>query len=570
MRMTAAHVARAACAAAFALAPLAAPLRGQSAPVARFDWVDYAGNDSAYRVNPPKHGEYANPVISGFHPDPSVIRVGENYYLVNSSFSYYPGVPIFRSRDLVHWTQIGNVLDRPSQLPLEGLQISRGVFAPAISYHSGTYYMINTCVECGGNFVVTAKNPAGPWSERIFLPEVTGIDPSLFFDDDGRAYVINNDAPVGTPRYGGHRALWLQEFDIASQRMKGPRTVVVDGGADPSRNPIWIEGPHIFRHDGHYYLIAAEGGTEDHHSEVVFRSDSVRGPYRPGPANPILTQRTLPVAQQSVSSTGHAEFVQTPRGDWWAVFLGARPYAPDTYNTGRETFLLPVSWRDGWPTIDGATGPIAFTHAAPVAPTSAATVPTWGNFRVRDDFTEASLPLYWNFIRKPGQSWYDLTSARGWLTIHPQPDDLNGRGAPSFVGRRQQHTTATISTAMRFGPVAAGDRAGLVAFQNEMHNYCLCVALDSAGKRVVRIERSSTDTGAAPIILASAPLAGASGETVYLKIDLRGGKIDFSYAERPNAWTLLAKDVDGTFLSTKVAGGFVGTLLGPYARRATP
>ena len=269
-----------------------------------------------------------------------------------------------------------------------------------------------------------------------------------------------------------------------------------------------------------------------------------------------------------MTSTGHADFVETPHGDWWAVFLGARPYAPDTYNTGRETFLLPVSWRDGWPTVDGAKGPIAFIHAAPAAPKSAAAdVPTWGNFRVRDDFSEARLPLYWNFIRKPGQSWYDLTSARGWLTIHPQPDDLNGRGAPSFIGRAQQHATASISTALRFGPVAAGDRAGLAAFQNETHNYCLCVALDNAGRRVVRLERSATDSGAAPSILASARLAGGSNEIVYLEMDIRGGKVDVSYSERPGEWKMLAKDVDGTFLSTRVAGGFVGTLLGPYARR---
>jgi xylan 1,4-beta-xylosidase len=570
MSLTGPAVARAARAAALALASLTAPLHGQagrSAPVARFDWFEYAGNDSAYRMHPPHRGEYANPVIAGFHPDPSVTRVGNEYYLVNSTFSYFPGVPIFRSRDLVHWTQIGHVLDRPSQLPLKGLQISRGVFAPTIRYHAGTYYMINTCVDCGGNFIVTAKNPAGPWSERILLPEVGGIDPSLFFDDDGHAYVINNDAPAGPPRYNGHRALWIQEFDIAAQRMKGPRTVVVDAGVDPSKNPIWIEGPHIFRHEGRYYLIAAEGGTESAHSEVVFRSDSVRGPYRPGPVNPILTQRTLPIQQQTVSSTGHADFVETPRGDWWAVFLGARPYGPDLYNTGRETFLLPVSWHDGWPIVDDAKGPIAFTHAAPVAPQSTADVPTWGNFRVRDDFAESALPLYWSFIREPGSSWYDLSSRRGWLTIHPQADDLNSRGAPSFVGRRQQHTTASMAAALRFVPVAAGERAGLAAFQNETHHYCLCVALDSAGRRVVRVERSATDSGAAPIILASAPLTGQANETVYLKVDIRGGRIDFSYSRRPGAWTALANDVDGTFLSTRKAGGFVGTLMGPYARR---
>jgi xylan 1,4-beta-xylosidase len=539
-------------------------------PVARFDWFEYVGNDSVYRANPATRGQYNNPVLAGFYPDPSAIRVGDDYYLVTSSFSYFPGVPIFHSRDLMHWTQIGHVLDRPSQLPVKGRQISEGIFAPTIRHHGGTFYMITTCGSCGGNFIVTASNPAGHWSEPLWLPEVDGIDPSLFFDDDGRAYVINNGPPIGTPRYEGHRALWVQEYDPAMRRMTGPRTMVLDGGVDTTRNPIWIEAPHIFRHDGHYYLIAAEGGTADQHSEVVLRSDAVLGPWTAGPANPILTQRHLDVARQAVSSTGHADFIQTPKGEWWAVFLGARPYGPDLYNTGRETFLLPVSWHDGWPTIDGAEGPMAFTHAAPVAPAEPPpAIPTSGNFTVREQFDGGALPPYWTFIRAPGTSWYDLTSRRGWLTIHPRPDDLNGRGTPSFIGRRQQHTVAAASTALRFSPMAAGDRAGLAAFQNETHNYCLCIALEN-GRRVVHLERSATEPGAPAIVLASAPLAARPDETVYLKVDARGGRYDFSYARRPGAWRSLARDVDGTFLSTRVAGGFVGTMLGPYARSGGP
>ena len=203
---------------------------------------------------------------------------------------YFPGVPIFKSKDLVNWTQIGHILDRPSQLKVDSLGISRGIFAPAISYHDSTFYMITTRRRCGGNFVVTAKNPAGPWSEPMWL-KFDGIDPSLFFDDDGRSYIVNNGPPDEKPRYNGHRAIWLQQWDRATNAMVGPRKVIVNGGVDLSKNPIWIEAPHIFKVKDTYYLICAEGGTADQHSEVVFRSKSVFGPYEPFKGNPILTQR---------------------------------------------------------------------------------------------------------------------------------------------------------------------------------------------------------------------------------------------------------------------------------------
>ena len=312
----------------------------QAKPTAAFEWFEYVGKDPLSDA-PLDLGSYRNPILPGFYPDPSLCRAGDDYYLVNSSFAYFPGVPLFHSRDLVHWTQVGHVLTRPSQLNLDGLQVSQGIFAPALRQHAGTFYVITTLVGAGGNFFVTAADPAGPWSDPVFLPEIDGIDPSFFFDDDGHAYVVNNGPPTdGRGLYSGHRAIWIQEFDLKGQRLTGPRKVLVDGGVDLSKHPIWIEGPHVFRRNGWYYLIAAEGGTAEDHSEVVFRSRAARGPYVPWDKNPILTQRTLdPARPDPVTSTGHADFVETPDGAWWAVFLGCRPYEGGRlYNTGRETF----------------------------------------------------------------------------------------------------------------------------------------------------------------------------------------------------------------------------------------
>src|SRR6476620_7918524 len=198
-------------------------------PVARFDWYAYSGHDSVYDVHPAGKGEYLNPIFSGFYPDPALKRVGHAYYYISSTFAYFPGIPIFRSKDLVNWTQIGNVIHRPEQLKFDSLGMSRGVFAPTINYKDGTFYVLNTCVDCGGNYLVTATNPAGPWSNPTWIPEVGGIDPSIFFDDDGKTYVINNDEPPGGSTYPGHRAIWIRTFDVAAKRVSGPATMLVNG-----------------------------------------------------------------------------------------------------------------------------------------------------------------------------------------------------------------------------------------------------------------------------------------------------------------------------------------------------
>lgn len=302
-----------------------------------FDWFKYATPNN--RPTAPA-GEYANPVLPGFYPDPSITKKGDDYYLTTSSFSYTPGLPILRSKNLTDWELVGYALDREEQMEFSGARISRGIFAPTIRYHDGLFYIITTSVDNGGNFIITASDPAGPWSEPIWLPEVGGIDPDIFFDDDGRVYITHNEAPPGEPLYNGHRAIWMWEYDPAAQKvLPDSRKLLVNGGVDISQEPIWIEAPHIYKVNDWYYLSCAEGGTGPQHSQVVFRTRSLDEPFIPYENNPILTQRDLSWPRPNpVDTAGHADMIQTDAGEWWAVFLGTRPYENYLYNTGRDTF----------------------------------------------------------------------------------------------------------------------------------------------------------------------------------------------------------------------------------------
>lgn len=527
-----------------------------------FDWFEYTGKDAVFETPVPEGG-YRNPVLAGFHPDPSITRAGDRFYLVNSSFAFFPGIPVFESMDLVHWRQIGNVIDRPSQLDFDGLGISRGVFAPAIEYHDGIFYVVNTAVDSGGNFIATATDPAGPWSDPVWLPTIGGIDPSLFFDDDGRTYLLNNDAPVGTPRYDGHRAIWMQEFDLAKKQPFGPRKVLIDGGVEPSKNPIWIEGPHIFKRDGWYYLNCAEGGTGPQHSQVILRSRQVWGPYQPYGKNPILTQRDLPAGRaHPITNAGHADLVEGLDGRWWATFLASRNYGEVHYNTGRETFLLPVEWKDGWPMILEPDLEIPYVAPGPGFMSRAATqAPSTGNFTWRDEFDKPELDHAWMFVRVPKQPWVDLTGHAGRLAVLPLAEGLDTLRNPAFLARRQQHTTFEASTALQV-PLESGTEAGIAAFQNETHWYFLGVRRKGKGSELF-LEKSS---GEGRQIVATTVLPAS--RSITLKI--AGNEADYSFGfDAGKGWQWLKQGEDGTLLSTDVAGGFIGVVVGPHARIAS-
>ena len=555
----------------FALSSLAA--RAQQ-PAVSFDWFEYTGHDPVFE-QPLPAGSYRNPILAGFYPDPSITRAGGSYYLVNSTFTYLPGIPVFESADLVHWRQIGNVIDRPSELNFDGLSVSRGLFAPSIRFHRGVYYLLNTAVDAGGNYLSVAYDPAGPWSDPIWLPQLDGIDPSLFFDDDGRSYLLNNGPPPGTPRYDGHRAIWMQQFDLATRRLIGRRSVLLDGGVDRAEKPVWIEGPHLYKRRGWYYLMCAEGGTGTQHSEVVLRSRSPWGPYRPYPGNPILTQRDLAADRaDAIADAGHADLVEAPDGRWWAVFLAVRTYDEVHYNTGRETFLLPVTWKDDWPVIlpHGKTIPyLAASPPGPVGNSAAGAVvaasarPSSGNFSWRDAFDAASLQSAWLQVRTPRVPWLDLQSRPGWLTIHALPASLDTLGNPSFLARRPQHTNFEASTALELPP-SGSVAAGIAVFQNENYWYFLG-ARRHDGQLQVFLEK---DAGHGATIAASAATtaaAPASGMALTrLKVTAQARRYSFFYGSDDGGWQILLQDDDGVFLSTDIAGGFVGTVLGPYAR----
>lgn len=530
-----------------------------------FDSFTYQGNDAFYAQNPlTSPDQYFNPILPGWYSDPSICRNGEDYFLVTSTFTYFPGVPIFHSTDMVNWKQIGHVLDRESQLVnMPGQHVSGGIFAPSISYnpHNQTYYMITTNVGAG-NFFVKTKDPFGSWSDPISLPEVTGIDPSFFFDEDGKAYIVNNDDPEGKPRYDGHRAIRVQQFDVDNDKTFGPRKVLIDGGIHPEKNPIWIEGPHMYKINGEYFLMAAEGGTGPDHSEVILRAKSPMGPFKAWNKNPILTQRHLDnLRAMPITCAGHADLLQTANGDWWAVFLACRPIGGQFENLGRETFMMPVRWSDdGFPFITEGE------EVVPMIGSREGVVrgenPTFGNFTSVENFDSTKLGYEWMTLRTSAEGLYSLTENPGYLSLKCSETKATEKATPSFVCRRIQHHEFESSTTVYFDPANETESAGLLIFKDESHQYFMGVKMVDGKKCVVldKISREGSECMASNAIR-------KGNNPVQLKVVSQGKIFDFFYADGKSTdnWQPLAFSVDAAYLSSAVAGGFTGTTIGLYA-----
>jgi len=491
---------------------------------------------------------FKNPILPGFYPDPSICRVKEDYYLVTSSFAYFPGVPIFHSKDLVNWEQIGHVLDRVSQLPLDGQEQSAGIFAPTIRYNNGIFYTITTNVGHGGNFFVTATDPAGPWSEPNYLG-AEGIDPSLFFDDDGKVYYTGTrPAPEGQ-KYDGNWEIWLQELDLETNKLVGDTYGLWRGAL---HDVIWPEGPHIYKIKGQYYLMISEGGTGPHHAVSIARSSDVKGNYMGNPGNPILTHRHLGRAYPIVN-VGHCDLVETQNGEWWVVALASRIYGGYYRNLGRETYLAPVTWEDGWPVISVGSGKLEMSYPAPNLQESK-------NLKseVFENFEGDTLDFKWNFLRTPKEEFYSLSERPGFLTLKLRPERITELANPSFIGRRQQHINFSATTLMEFTPNSENEVAGIVLIQSNNFNFSFTYTKKGQDE-IVRITKCVD--GKEEILKEKVVLASR----LLLKVEAKGQNYSFYFSKDGKEYKALIENEDGRILSTDVAGGFVGAEMGLYA-----
>ena len=484
---------------------------------------------------------YSNPVLSGFHADPSICRMGSDYYLATSSFEYFPGVPIYHSKDLVHWRQVGHALTRTSQLPLAHTRSSQGIYAPTLRCHNGEFYMVTTNMEGGGAFYVHTKDPAGEWSEPVWLNDPDfAMDPSLFFDDDGKVYYT---------RHGGgeHGGVYQAEIDLkAGKLLARPRLIWSGTGG------VWPEGPHLYKHDGQYYLMISEGGTSYNHSLTMARASSPWGPFTANPANPIITHRGHP--ELPLQAIGHGDLVQTPEGQWWMTLLGIRPVAQQ-HHLGRETMLTPVAWNDqGWLTVNGGQ-PLALQMSAAGLPSPA----PWPEEPVRDDFTSAKPGLQWAQLRGPGDGLWSLSERPGYLRLKGSSVTMDDVAQPAFMARRQEHMRMRAATQLEFTPAAPTQTAGLVLRQNEKNYYELRV-IGAPKRRVELVERVRGVTS----LKASAELPAGP---VVLQVVSSPDHYAFSYGGAGAPLKAIG-ELPTAPLSSEAAGGFTGVFIGMYAEGA--
>lgn len=480
---------------------------------------------------------YTNPVIPGFHPDPSVCKSDKGFFLVNSSFQFFPGVPLFHSYDLVNWKQVGNCLTRESQLKLAGATNNGGIYAPTIRYHEGTYYMITTNISDGGrNFLVHTTDPMGEWSEPVWL-EQGGIDPSLYFED-GKCYMVSNP--------DGYMA--LAEIDPKSGKQLTPSRKIWEGTG--GRYP---EGPHIYKKDGWYYLLISEGGTEIAHSITIARSRDIYGPYTGNPANPIMTHACKAAEKNIIQATGHADFVQADDGSWWMVCLAYRTMAWGHHTLGRETYLAPVRWdADAWPVVNG-NGMISEDMDVPTLPLR--------KFEAEPVVTTFDAPLAheWIHLQNPNMANYEVKG--GKLTLRASRIALGDDGSPTFVARRQEQFDMAASTKVSLRNAARGDEAGLTVYMERNAHYDLLLRSEGDTQRIVLRYRMGELTHEAEGATVK------SGDAVQLEIT---SDIDFYYfAAVVNGKRTELGKMDTKYLSTETVGGFTGVVIGMFASSAT-
>lgn len=484
---------------------------------------------------------FQNPILPGFYPDPSICRVNDDYYMVNSSFGYFPGVPIFHSKNLVNWKQIGYVLNREEQLPLAKAQTTLGIFAPTIRYHNGLFYMITTNISDKGNFYVTAKNPAGPWSNPIWIA-TPGIDPSLYFDDTGKVYVTS------AQNWGAVKnRIVMSEIDITTGKLLSEPITIWKGTGGK-----YPEGPHLYKKDGFYYLMIAEGGTEYGHKVTIARSKNIWGTYESNPANPILTHANSKEENNPIQGTGHADLVQNTDGSWFMVALGFRPLN-DHQILGRETFLTPVVWLPNeWPVVNG-TGSITLDMKVDKLPGELSVK----NYDQKEDFSEDQLGLEWNYINNPTTQNYSLTERKGYLRLRGSEKSLSENPGVTFIGRRQQQFNFNAVTTIDFNPITNNEEAGITMYKDALHHYKLFIRKIGKERELVL----EYHIGTIKAIEKRIPL---NKGTVKLSISGTPEFYEFGFSQENKSITTLGK-VETKYISTETAGGFTGAYIGLYA-----
>ena len=525
--------------------------------VAMFVAVACTDDKAANHRAPPS--SFSNPIISGFAPDPSIVRVADDFYLINSTFEYFPGIPIYHSRDLVNWELIGYALNDPTAIDFGRIKSSDGIHASTIRYHDGVFYVITTNNVDGNmaNFIVTATDPRGPWSAPHVLEGAPGIDPSLFFDDDGRAWYVGNHIPPD-PDFPGQAEIWLQEVDIVAMTLIGERHFLWRGCC----GGVWAEGPHIYKKDGYYYLLISEGGTAYEHALAVAISKDITGPYQNNPRNPVLSHRQLSY-DFPITGVGHADLVELQDGRWYAVALGWRLVDGIHGILGRETFLLPVVWETepyAWkedkltfPVFSPATGRVELRYPLPFGGVTQEARRTFS-----DEFDGDSLDLQWNFRRAPETRFYDLDANPGSLRIDLQPGVIGERQQYSFVGIRQRHFEYEAVTRMECAPVGE-EEAGLIVIQNDRSAFAMTL---TGGSETYALQLTQFLQGEAKQ-LAAVPYGH---DSVHLKVSGDYLSYRFQYSADGTSWTTLG-DVDGTPLSPAAIAGYnyTGVYIGLYA-----
>lgn len=495
---------------------------------------------------------YTNPIVPGYHADPSIARVGGDYYLVASTCEFFPGVPLFHSHDLVHWRQLGHVLTRESQLPLRDIIPSRGIYAPTLRYHDGAFYVITTNVSFRqfsdrptGNFFVTSRDPSGPWSEPVWIAGQGGIDPDLFWDANGTVFLTTTG---GTPGEWKAPGAYQSVIDLSSGELRTKPRLVWRGTG--GRYP---ESPHIYRINGRYYLLMAEGGTEYGHMITVARSDAPGGPFEPCPRNPIFTHRDAHFDDQPIHGTGHGDLVQDHEGNWWIVFLAFRTAGGNFHHLGREVFLAPVRWDDdGWPVIND-NKPVTEEMVVEGLPAQPFPAPP-----IRTTFDRALGPE-WSYLRNPTPAAYSLDDRRGWLALRGEAFGLEAASSPAWVGRRQQHFRVRATTLLDFEPREPGDEAGLTAYRDHLHHFEIGLRRSTAGREVFFRQTVG------PTLSVVTGVAPAPEGSVRLRLAATAERYSFSFAAAEGeGWQTLG-EAPTRFLSSEVAGGFTGAFFALYA-----